>query len=289
MEFEMPDVAPIAIGGIGGSGTRVVAETVAKLGVYMGSDINDSLDNETYTLLFKRAELWPVERNEEQLSSIANLFVSYMRGTLRLDGQVEALLISLSRRHWDYYPAGWSEERRQRILARVDKANGLPSNALWGWKEPNTHIFLPWFLDRFPELKYIHVVRHGLDMAYSSNQNQLRLWGSTVQQRPIKHHSAEESFKYWCWAHRRINSLVGAFPNRILTICYEEFCLNPEAAILKIADFISVEASSELIESMHRSVSKPNLKERYVARLDFEPAESDLAVLTSLGYDFKRC
>jgi len=45
---------PVAIGGVGGSGTRVVAETVNRLGIAFGRDLNGASDNLLYTLLFKR-------------------------------------------------------------------------------------------------------------------------------------------------------------------------------------------------------------------------------------------
>ncbi len=45
---------PVIIGGVGGSGTRVLAEIVAMFGFFMGKDLNSAGDNLTYTLLFKR-------------------------------------------------------------------------------------------------------------------------------------------------------------------------------------------------------------------------------------------
>ena len=47
---------PVAIGGVGGSGTRVVAEVLKCLGFYLGSLLNSSLDNLWFTLLFKRPD-----------------------------------------------------------------------------------------------------------------------------------------------------------------------------------------------------------------------------------------
>ena len=47
---------PVVIGGIGGSGTRVIAEIVALFGFYLGRDLNDASDNLTFTLLFKRPQ-----------------------------------------------------------------------------------------------------------------------------------------------------------------------------------------------------------------------------------------
>jgi hypothetical protein len=44
----------VVVGGVGGSGTRWVSQVIAALGIEMGHDQNESLDNLTYTLLFKR-------------------------------------------------------------------------------------------------------------------------------------------------------------------------------------------------------------------------------------------
>ena len=45
---------PVVIGGVGGSGTRVIAEILRELKFFIGNDLNGPLDNLTYTLLFKR-------------------------------------------------------------------------------------------------------------------------------------------------------------------------------------------------------------------------------------------
>ena len=56
---------PIAVGGVGGSGTRLVAELLTSLGVFMGGDLNDAGDNLWFTLLLKRPELVDKSRQEE--------------------------------------------------------------------------------------------------------------------------------------------------------------------------------------------------------------------------------
>lgn len=55
LEEAWPWQAPaVVVGGVGGSGTRWVSHVLAACGVDMGPDQNESLDNLTYTLLFKR-------------------------------------------------------------------------------------------------------------------------------------------------------------------------------------------------------------------------------------------
>src|SRR5260370_20821937 len=50
----------------------------------------------------------------------------------------------------------------------------------WGWKEPRSIYFLPFLDQHWPGTKFIHVIRDGRDMAFSSNQNQLRKHGLFV-------------------------------------------------------------------------------------------------------------
>ena len=47
----------------------------------------------------------------------------------------------------------------------------------WGWKIPGNFYILKQLAERYPNLKYIHSLRNGLDMAFSKNQNQLNNWG----------------------------------------------------------------------------------------------------------------
>ncbi len=43
----------LSVGGVGGSGTRVVAGLAESFGYFMGDDLNESKDNLAFTLLFK--------------------------------------------------------------------------------------------------------------------------------------------------------------------------------------------------------------------------------------------
>ena len=45
-------IGPVAIGGVGGSGTRVIAEILIQLGFYIGSDLNSANDNLWFMLTY---------------------------------------------------------------------------------------------------------------------------------------------------------------------------------------------------------------------------------------------
>jgi len=50
-------VPPVVVGGVGGSGTRVVAEMLETLGLFIGDDLNDARDNMTLGRVFE-ATCW---------------------------------------------------------------------------------------------------------------------------------------------------------------------------------------------------------------------------------------
>lgn len=52
-------------------------------------------------------------------------------------------------------PAAWLRERCQRLERHAAPAKALPGSphALWGWKEPNSHIVLDRLMQRFPHMK----------------------------------------------------------------------------------------------------------------------------------------
>lgn len=276
--------APVAIGGVGGSGTRLIASIVQKLGFYMGSDLNDSMDNLLFTLLFKRSELWPPENNQEELEYLTRLFTQYMHGQKYTKRDLH-YLESLAAKERLQHTSNWLKERVEHFLAHSSEHN---ANTSWGWKEPNTHIFMPAISKLIPNLKYIHVMRHGLDMAYSSNQNQMNLWGKEVFGKNFNVSLGEPSFRYWAWAHRRVATFRKKLGNRFLILNFENFCSSPRDSINQIAKFLEVQVSNKEIEALANGIKAPETKGRYLRFLDFEPNNSDIKSLESLGYSFTK-
>ena len=61
------------------------------------------------------------------------------------------------------------------LLKAIREHRGPDAGKVWGWKNPRSIFLLPVLDGLIAGLKFVHVVRHGLDMALSSNQNQVRL------------------------------------------------------------------------------------------------------------------
>jgi hypothetical protein len=271
----MPTDAPIAIGGVGGSGTRVVAEILREAGFHMGADRNSACDNLWFTLLFKRMEA--LDLSEQHFGELVDILRWAMTGAPSAPHGMIERLEKLGAIDRPQHKSEWLLERAASLAA----AKGMPDNCCrWGWKEPNTHVFISRLWQHLPELKYVHVVRHGLDMAYSKNQNQLHLWGSYFLGSPGED-SLKRRLSYWCVVHKRIQSLAAANPERVLWLDYDKLCIDPIPELNRLAEFVGI-SGEEL--SRHRSLIWAKQPKRYdrAALSDFEPA--DISYVEALGY-----
>ncbi|MEP9369056.1 sulfotransferase [Xanthobacter sp. VNH20] len=219
----------VCVGCIGGSGSRVVAKILQSFGYFIGDDLNQEMDNLWFTLLFKRPSVL-VESSE----SINFLYVNFHHrmkyGNLKFD-EIKDVLIRLSHRDRIIHGAAWLTARMESFVNErqhpVDKM---------AWKEPNTHVVVDRFLDIDPSLRYIHITRSGLDMAYSANLTQLRLWGSIFLDRPVEL-GPRDALSYWAAVERRMRNLKKLHPDRILIINYEDLAFRPHEVISKILHF----------------------------------------------------
>ena len=70
-------IPPVVVGGIGGSGTRVIAEMLVELGCHIGDDLNKSLDNLWFVLLFNYPDILNI--SSEQFDGLLEMFFKAMR------------------------------------------------------------------------------------------------------------------------------------------------------------------------------------------------------------------
>ena len=239
--------SPLAIGGVGGSGTRVVAAAAIELGVYLGHDLNPPLDNLAFTLLFKHQQA--PDLAIPAFAWRARLFAAAMTGARSLEPEEVALLAELASADRPLsgpvqHSVEWLAERAERLvqapamaLATRAARSHLPCAGRWGWKEPNTHVLLPQLLREWPTLRYVHVVRNGLDMALSSNQNQLRFWGERWLGRSPQS-GPRDSLAYWCAVHRRVQRIGAGMGPDFLWLDYDALCTDPASGLTQLASFL---------------------------------------------------
>lgn len=284
---------PIAVGGVGGSGTRVVAEILKRVGIYMGSDLNPSNDNLWFTLLLKRPS-WFIrnaEKNESEIYRGLSIFEKLMTGRSLSSGDLAFILqagVDIAMRGHDHIHSGrgmWAFKRVFNMLKK--RKSHFPANTAWGWKEPNTHIFIRYLVTHFKQLKYIHVIRHGLDMAYSNNQAQLFNWGRLFGVIPDSSISLPKaSLQYWIKANKQAIDLgQRLLGNKFLLLNFDRLCLNPSAEIDRLLDFVEIDKASVAINNLVALPRMPKSFGRYKGSDMSVFSNNEIEAVREMGFE----
>lgn len=223
---------PIVVLGIGGSGTRAIAEILTVAGVFLGSRLNAAGDSQVIGRFIRR---WAGRYLEDR---------GWVQALARdADADLPA----------DADPA-LAGELRAALEAHRD---GIPSpGASWGWKNPRTVYLLPAVHAVAPGVRVVQLVRDGRDVAYSRNQNQLEAYGELIVgdlgDRPAPVRSAA------LWS--RVNLAVlrcgkRLAPDRHLVVRYEDVCRTPAAEAKRLLEGLGLRADAGIVERAAALVS----------------------------------
>jgi hypothetical protein len=220
--------SPVAIGGVGGSGTRLVAEIAKKMGIFIGDNINISNDNLSFPKLGKLVSNSSASQEEKGRNAIAAI----------KDFEVE-LKIQFAKQQNDIYTC-------------------------WGWKAPVTFFWLDYFNSQFPDMSYIHVVRHGLDMAFSGNQNQLKARAEFFGIDLANSNQHKAALEYWIKANQlAIEKAQKILGDRFHLINFDKLCECPHNEITRLSMFLSLDLTTNQLEKLVTLVKPPLTIGRY--------------------------
>jgi hypothetical protein len=264
---------PVAVGGLGGSGTRVVAEILMSLGFYVGSTLTKAHDNLWFTLLFKRPQWFMRSSNtrEPQLFKGFRIFEKVMTGqpVLRTDELTFIVRATIGRKYFSkpHYLRKYRRACRAAISMLRSNRPDFSKYVGWGWKEPNTHIFIEYLVKYYGQrIKYIHVIRHGLDMAYSKNQNQLYNWGHLfgVQIPASPQLLPKASLSYWIKANEKAIALGKRhLGDRFLLVNFDELCSARDREAKRLAEFAGMGALNVNMKQLYSIPRRPSSMGRY--------------------------
>jgi hypothetical protein len=226
---------PIVILGTGGSGTRALAILAAEAGYFMGTNLNrprDSLD-------------------------IGQFLGRWLNRYLPKTNWIEEMWRGSDRSKFGH-PRAMAAEFRAAI--EDHRAAIEHPDARWGWKAPRTILILPFVHQMFPSAKVVHLVRDGRDIAYSSNQNQLRKHGRRLlpeSDKPVPR--AHASIMFWA----QVNLAAARYGARFLRddyllVRYEDVCSDPGEAAIQLVEFLDCPVPRELMRSAGIEVVHPS-------------------------------
>ena len=285
----------MVVGGLGGSGTRVIEAMMRRLHIYTGSDLNSAGDNRSFTLLCKLPRWDPDAPVSESpmMGALATLELA-MTGRLEFtepDRRIIDDAFRLSLDWWrndrlddDKTPA-WLRARVTSLLRSGEDDVAL--SPLWGWKEPNTHLFIRHLHAHFGDrLRYVHVIRNGLHMAQSRNQLQLKRWGSLFG---VSHGSPDpspgESLDFWIRANEAAIEKGNALPQgAFLLVNYDALCASPKDEIARFVEFLGLRPPASVLDELAGLPQSGKARPRTELDLEDVFGNDRLCRVRALGY-----
>jgi hypothetical protein len=210
--------APLVIGATGGSGTRVIARIAKLAGYNLGTKLNSAEDALEF---YSFHDHW------------INPFVS----TRRRGGRLTPWQSARMKEDFNAALAGHIPEAERRRVR-------------WGWKAPRSIYLLAFLHAQFPQLKFIHVLRDGRDMALSQNQNQICKHGRAVLSwgERLFRSKPERSVLLW----EKVNSQAADYGEaslreNYLRVRFEDLCAKPLETTVQILNFLEATIDPEPI------------------------------------------
>ncbi|HEX3405779.1 MAG TPA: sulfotransferase [Caulobacteraceae bacterium] len=211
--------APVIVFNASHSGSRLLATMLKRLGVFMGSNLNESEDSLDLFGLVR----YIVEQHAPDFSGL------FSRGDVGLPFRAQAAVGA----HLADRPAG------QR----------------WGWKLPETGHVLPVMSRLFPEARCVHLVRDGRDVAFSPflapkaafwrkiyfNDDRIDSWhGHAMSQRAYRAHGHVFNAARWVNSVTLGRAHGAMLGERYLEVRYEALVADPVGELGRLAEFIGV-------------------------------------------------
>ena len=246
---------PVVVVGMHRSGTSLVSRILDDCGVMMGKDLQE--DHES--IFFISLNEW----------IYGNAGASWERpGALseltNLPPAMEAV---------EEYVRKRLSSRSSRKYSGKPLKNGLfDMDERWGWKDPRNGPTLPLWRSIWPDMKVIHVIRHGVDVAASLKTRNSAHWEGDVSRfkkwlptyswrsskspimRGQRSSTLEGGLSFWSEQLEIESEILAPIEDKHV-VRYEELLSSPRDSITKILEYISIEITKEKLTLIEETIN----------------------------------
>ena len=266
------------------SGTSLVSRILDQSGVMMGKDLQD--DHES--LFFIGLNEWIYENAGASWERPAVL--SELTGH---DQAMEAVREYVTKRVSSRGSKAYSGRSLKKGLFEMD--------GMWGWKDPRNGPSLPVWKSIWPEMKIVHVTRHGVDVASSLKTRNSSHWEGDVSRfkkwlptyswrsskspimRGQRSSTMEGALGFWSEQVEMEMGILSKIEDKH-AIRYEDLLSDPEKAISELYGYLSIEANPQILSSIEEKIDPSRA---FAYRKDPELAQfssSNSDILAKHGY-----
>lgn len=285
-ERRLREAQPLIVLGMHRSGTSLMVRLLADLGIHMGSWLSRDAESVHFQWLNRRiygaaGSKWAAVEGLQRAMESAAFVDRQAEATRRTLFQGHPLLFKGS-----LLPDFFGRERWTKVCA----GDALP----WGWKDPRTTLTFPIWTRIFPNARWVHMVRNGVDVAISihrrSQKQQRKLRNRLL---PYDYSPATLDFGYCfrLWEHYLSFALAHQElipPQQYMELRYEELLAEPEASLQRITAFAGFPVAAEALAAAARRVDAGRLdNSSYAAGYREQiPAMVDSPLMRRLGYGY---
>ena len=246
--------SPFVVIGMHRSGTSLVSRILDKSGILMGRDLQTDHESKFFIGLNK----WIYENAGADWARPAAVeeLIDYEPARNQVEEYLKTRIMSSS---------------SKKFSGRAMKNGLLDLDCKWGWKDPRNGPALPLWKTIWPEMKVIHVIRHGVDVASSLHSRSLKNWvedesrfkkwmklykwkdSNSPIRRGQRAATLSHALEFWAEQMEVEKNVVKTCEN-ILEIRYEELLVNPEIILKKIWSYIGIEINEELLMEIQEMV-----------------------------------
>jgi len=282
----------VAVGGTGGSGTRVMAEALEHLGLDLGPELNRARDNLWFTLLFKRPRWLPAhlaDADDAALDRGLSIFARAMTARFRPGpadlGYLARATAELAAGGHDAGGSGRGTDAVALAGRLLRSGRRARAPRPWAWKEPATALLVAPLRRRFPHLRYVHVMRHGLDWALAPDQADVATWGPPLGLTGPAPRSPAEQLRYWLAVNEEaLRTGRRLYGEALLVVRLEDLCHDPRAGFEALVAFLGLDPDPSVMDALCRLPSVPPSAgaHRRADLSQFDPA--DVERVRALGF-----
>ena len=246
---------PVVVVGMHRSGTSLVSRILDDCGVMMGKDLQE--DHES--IFFISLNEW----------IYGNAGASWERpGALSELTNLPPAMEAVE----EYVRKRLSSRSSRKYSGKLLKNGLFDMDERWGWKDPRNGPTLPLWRSIWPDMKVIHVIRHGVDVAASlktrnsahweGNVSRFKKWLPTYSWRSSKSpimrgqrsSTLEGGLSFWSEQLEIESEILAPIEDKHV-VRYEELLSSPRDSITKILEYISIEITEEKLTLIEETIN----------------------------------
>ena len=246
---------PVVVVGMHRSGTSLVSRILDDCGVMMGKDLQE--DHES--IFFISLNEW----------IYGNAGASWERpGALSELTNLPPAMEAVE----EYVRKRLSSRSSRKYSGKLLKNGLFDMDERWGWKDPRNGPTLPLWRSIWPDMKVIHVIRHGVDVAASLKTRNSAHWEGDVSRfkkwlptyswrsskspimRGQRSSTLEGGLSFWSEQLEIESEILAPIEDKHV-VRYEELLSSPRDSITKILEYISIEITEEKLTLIEETIN----------------------------------